>query len=136
MNPAELYARISRSIDADTAWVEDWSPEDRWRGQCGTVALVVRRFLGGGVVEGDVLSQGVRVRHYWNVTRAGWQLDFAWQQFDAAAAVLWSRPTDPDDLLPNPWFEARYRTLLGRVETDAARGGMELLVESATTAGG
>jgi hypothetical protein len=80
----EHVVRASWSPDScDPVDLEDWSPENPARGQCGVTALVLQEHLGGDLLLADVVHadgsrQGV---HYWNRLPDGSEVDLTREQF-------------------------------------------------------
>ncbi len=100
--------------------VDNWTPDNPSRGQCGATALVVRDLLGGDLLEAEVfLPNGDRQGfHYWNRI-PGIDLDFTLEQFAVDEVVqtphLVAGPPE------SPWLaEAQYLILRQRV-VDALR---------------
>lgn len=88
---ADLEAAIRSSWDADTttpAHRPDWNPDNPARDQCGVTALVVNDLLGGELIRGEVLVDGVRVDyHWWNRLGMGIEIDLTREQFEPHESV-------------------------------------------------
>jgi hypothetical protein len=115
---APLASTVRSSWDADTAWIDDWHPDNPARGQCGTSSLVLQDEHGGYLARGLVHDTGRSAEpivHYWNVVRDR-HVDLTWQQFSASAFVLRWELVRREHLLVTAWFTARYVTLRERVD--------------------
>jgi hypothetical protein len=116
----ELESVVARAWRTDSAWIDDWGPENPARGQCGSTALVVQDYLGGTLRRGLVRNhprddRHAWIVHYWN--QFGEQrIDLTWQQFAPAASVIRSVPAARAELLGAPWFRQRYAALRSRVD--------------------
>jgi hypothetical protein len=92
-------------------------PGDPARGQCGATALVVQDFLGGEIVESDVLVGSERLGvHYWNRLPDGAVLDVSSRQFVDGEVVVGARTVHRPQGVPLHGAEA-YTLLRARVET-------------------
>ncbi|MBC7632176.1 MAG: hypothetical protein H7290_12060 [Flavobacterium sp.] len=94
--------------------VADWTPDNPARGQCATTALVIHDHIGGSLVIGEVVVDGVRVDfHWWNRLPDGEQVDITLEQFMAHERVVGAldvvRPTGLTRL------DAQYALLSSRV---------------------
>ena len=115
-------ATVRSAWSAETAWIDAWDPGNPAGGQCGTSSLALQDEHGGTVVRGLVHDTGRSATpavHYWNVI-AGRHVDLTWQQFSPSAFVLRSDVVGRDDLLVSSWFEDRYATLRGRIDSRLA----------------
>ncbi|WP_305788245.1 YunG family protein [Symbioplanes lichenis] len=95
--------------------LDDWTPRNPARGQCGVTALVVQDLLGGELVLAEVHVAGVKVgHHYWNRLPGGREIDFTADQFRTEERVVGgavqSRPAGP----PGRCRE-QYELLRGRL---------------------
>jgi len=117
---ARLEEAIRASWDRETTEEPDvWTDENPAYGNCAVTALVVRDYLGGGVVAGGVLRGGAPVdRHAWNRLPSGLEVDLSRDQFrdgeqyeDAAVVTefVGARTQERYELLA-----ARVRERLGR----------------------
>ena len=79
----ETQAAIRAAWGRDTSDdPEEWSEENRARGQCAVTALLVRELFGGEILVANVLRDGRRVdRHAWNRLPSGLTLDLTREQF-------------------------------------------------------
>jgi hypothetical protein len=83
--PAEIESAIRRSwslATCDPSDLDDWSPTNPSRGQCGVTALVLNDLLGGELLLAEVRRpdgsrQGVR----WWTRVAGIEIDLTREQF-------------------------------------------------------
>jgi hypothetical protein len=112
----ERALRISWAVDScDPVDVDNWTPDNPARGQCGATALVVRDLLGGYLVEAEVLfANGDRQGfHYWNRVR-GIDIDFTIEQFSVDEVLQTPRVVaGPPEI---SWIaEAQYLILRARV---------------------
>ena len=67
----------------DPVDLQDWTPTNPARGQCGVTALVVHDLLGGQLLVAEVVrSDGTRQGiHWWNRLSAGVEVDLTREQF-------------------------------------------------------
>ncbi|MEU5894730.1 MULTISPECIES: hypothetical protein [Streptomyces] len=81
----DIEAALRDSWGADTYppdSTNNWPPENPARGQCGVTALVLHDLLGGELMRGEVLVDGVRTDyHWWNRLGAGVEIDLTREQF-------------------------------------------------------
>ena len=62
--------------------LEDWTPDNLSRGQCGVTALVIQDLLGGDLMLGEVYVGESKVgHHYWNRLPDGSEVDLTADQF-------------------------------------------------------
>lgn len=72
---------------------DEWTEDNRTRGQCAVTALVIRELLGGEILMADVNGSHIPgERHAWNRLPSGEEVDLTLDQFRAgerlgAAAV-------------------------------------------------
>ncbi len=108
--------RLSWSVEScDPTDVTTWTPDNPTRGQCAATALVIRDFLGGALLEAEVLLRSGERQgfHYWN-RLAGRDLDLTLEQFSADEIV--QAPHLVVGPPESPWLaEAQYRILRERV---------------------
>ena len=113
----DLEAAIRSSWDADTTTPEfrpRWNPDNPARDQCGVTAMVVNDLLGGELIRGEVLVDGVRVDyHWWNRLGMGIEIDLTREQFEpheiVAGGTVIARP---DEIVR---LREEYELLRGRV---------------------
>lgn len=97
---ADIESAIRASWARDTCDdvdVEDWSPDNPARGQCGVTALVLHDLLGGQIADAEVRDgERVQGRHSWLRTSGGVDVDLTREQFSATETVgvpqLYERP--------------------------------------------
>ncbi|MFI7322183.1 hypothetical protein [Streptomyces venezuelae] len=81
----DIEAALRDSWGADTYppdSTNSWPPDNPARGQCGVTALVLHDLLGGELMRGEVLVDGVRTDyHWWNRLGAGVEIDLTREQF-------------------------------------------------------
>ncbi len=116
----EEALRASWSLDTcDRSDVDDWTPENPSRGQCGATSLVLLDLFGGELLMAEVHypdggHQGV---HYWVRLAGGLEMDLTRQQFAPNEMVqepyVVSRPTGTT-------WTGREQYLLLREQTEAA----------------
>ncbi|MEW2167324.1 hypothetical protein AB0912_30640 [Streptomyces sp. NPDC007084] len=115
----DVEAAIRSSWGADTFPPDassDWNPDNPARGQCGVTAMVVNDLLGGELLRGEVLVNGVRTDyHWWNRLGQGVEIDLTREQFRpeevVTAGVVVPRPPSFTRL------RAEYELLRSRVMT-------------------
>ncbi|MFE3513789.1 hypothetical protein [Streptomyces sp. NPDC059166] len=98
----DIEAAVRSSWDADTTTPEyrdRWNPGNPARDQCGVTAMVVNDLLGGELIRGEVLVDGVRVDyHWWNRLGMGVEIDLTREQFEAheivSGGVVIERPQE------------------------------------------
>jgi 8-oxo-dGTP pyrophosphatase MutT (NUDIX family) len=93
-----------------------WRADNPARGQCGTTALVVQDLLGGELVMGDVLVDGVKVgHHWWNQLPDGDEIDLTAGQFHVGEMVTSGevrlRPPDAPGRCRGQYQLLRHRVL-------------------------
>jgi hypothetical protein len=68
--------------------VDDWTPDNPARGQCGATTLVLHDLLGGQIADAEV-RDGVRVQghHSWLRTSRGVDIDLIREQFSVTEIV-------------------------------------------------
>lgn len=92
---------------------DEWSEENRARGQCAVTALLVRELLGGEILVANVLREGRRVeRHAWNRLASGLMLDLTREQFVKGERFGTPHAEEPVLTHRNP---ERYAALRARV---------------------
>ncbi|MGH3440297.1 MAG: YunG family protein [Sciscionella sp.] len=100
--PTTIYPPLRASWGEDTcdpADRGDWSARNPARGQCGVTSLVLQDLLGGELVLGEVLRDGVRHGvHYWNRLPGGAEIDLTREQFQIGEEVVGGHvvPRPPD----------------------------------------
>ena len=68
--------------------LDEWSPDNPARGQCGVTAIVLKELIGGDLVRSDVHVGTTRVAgHYWNRLSNGVDIDLTREQFNDQEAV-------------------------------------------------
>jgi hypothetical protein len=79
----EIEEAIRASWGLDTAEEDDdWTPDNRSRGQCDVTSLVVHDIFGGDILAAEVFRNGERVEaHMWNRLPGGMELDLTRDQF-------------------------------------------------------
>ena len=81
----DIEAAVRVSWGADTCTPEsraNWSPDNPARDQCGVTAMVLNDLLGGELIRGEVLVNGVRTDyHWWNRLGMGVEIDLTREQF-------------------------------------------------------
>jgi hypothetical protein len=95
----ESAIRASWALDTcDDVDVDDWTPDNPARGQCGATTLVLHDLLGGQIADAEV-RDGERVQghHSWLRTSGGVDIDLTREQFSAT------------EILGVPKFYARPR---------------------------
>ncbi|GLY03758.1 hypothetical protein [Actinoplanes sp. NBRC 101535] len=93
----------------------DWHPGNPARGQCNVTALVVQDLLGGDLILGEVLVDGVKVgHHFWNRLPDGRTADLTADQFHPYETVVGGAPLPRPPA--GPWrIRDQYETLSHRV---------------------
>ncbi|MYW67894.1 hypothetical protein GTY65_28025 [Streptomyces sp. SID8379] len=110
---------VRASWDAATCTPEyraRWTRENPARDQCGVTALVLNDLLGGELLRGEVLVDGVRVDyHWWNRLGEGLEIDLTREQFAPHEIVTEGTviPRPPDAELRR--LREEYELLRGRV---------------------
>ncbi len=90
LQDVETAIRSSWSLETcDPVDVNDWSPDNPSRGQCGVTALVLHDLLGGDLLTAEVLRpDGSRQGfHSWNRLAGGIEIDLTREQFDRTEIV-------------------------------------------------
>lgn len=85
----ESAIRAGWALDTcDDVDVEDWTPDNPARGQCGATTLVLHDLLGGQIADAEV-RDGERVQghHSWLRTSGGVDIDLTREQFFATEIV-------------------------------------------------
>jgi hypothetical protein len=110
--------RASWTVETcDPVDVDDWSPGNPSRGQCGATALVVNDILGGNLLVAEVLlPNGSRQGfHYWNRLPEGDELDLTRDQFSPEEIVQapdeLTRPDGPPRRCLDQYLLLRDRVL-------------------------
>ncbi len=106
----ETAVRAAWSLDTcDPADVDDWSPANAARGQCGSTTLTVNDLLGGELLVAEVLyTDGTRQGfHWWNRLPDGSEVDLTREQFGAAR----TRPAAAPRRAPRGSSAARRRAV-------------------------
>jgi hypothetical protein len=120
MNEIERLRPILRAAwGADTCDphdLPDWRPDNPARGQCGVTALVVHDLLGGELILGEVVVDGVKVgHHYWNRLPGGQEVDLTEDQFHPGETVVGGeaqqRPAGPPGRCREQYDLLRQRVL-------------------------
>ena len=114
---ADIEAAVRSSWGVDTTTPEfrpHWTPDNPARDQCGVTALVVHDLLGGELIRGEVLVDGVRTDfHWWNRLGPGTEIDLTREQFGPEEIV------SGGTVIPRPPQTVRlreeYELLRGRV---------------------
>lgn len=81
--------------------LEDWSPQNPSRGQCGVTALTLHDLFGGDLLLAEVHypDGSVQGYHFWNRFSGGLEVDLTREQFDATEVVqeprVFARPPEP-----------------------------------------
>lgn len=116
----DLEAAIRASWTRETSEEPDrWSDDNPARGTCAVTALVVRDYLGGELVIGGVVKDGVRVdRHVWNVLPSGLAVDLSRDQFRNGERFEAPEPLTETTV---DGTDERYRLLAGRVREQLSR---------------
>jgi len=113
-----LADAFERRWSADTAWIDDWDPENPARGQCGTTSLVVHDRFGGKLVRGLVDEHApTPTLHYWNVINS-LRVDLSWQQFPATSRIIAAGRVERTELLTDPWLTGGYERLCAQFDDD------------------
>ncbi|WP_306214564.1 YunG family protein [Actinoplanes sp. RD1] len=95
--------------------LDDWTPANPARGQCGVTALVVQELLGGELVLAEVHVEGAKVgHHYWNRLPGGEEVDFTADQFRAEERVV-GGTVQPRPAGPPRRCREQYEILRGRL---------------------
>lgn len=93
----------------------DWRPDNPSRGQCGVTALIVQELLGGDLILGEVLVDGVKVGyHYWNRLPDGSHADLTADQFRPDELVVGGEVQQRPPTAPTR-ARAQYELLRQRV---------------------
>lgn len=94
----ESAIRASWALDTcDDVDIEDWTPDNPARGQCGATTLVLHDLLGGQIADAEV-RDGDRIQghHSWLRTPGGIDIDLTREQFSPTEIVgtpkLYERP--------------------------------------------
>lgn len=116
--------RASWSLDTcDPADAEQWSSDNRARGQCGVSSLVLHDLVGGELMLAEVLHRdGSRQGwHYWNRLPDGTELDLTREQFTADEIVqegsVVARPPGPPRRCAEQYLLLRERVLAELLRT-------------------
>jgi 8-oxo-dGTP pyrophosphatase MutT (NUDIX family) len=134
-----LSVELLRSVFS-AAWGPDtcdphdltsWRPGNPSRAQCGTTALVVQDLLGGELILGEVVVDGLKVgHHWWNRLPDGTTVDLTAEQFNPGEVVIGGevkhRPPDAPGRC-----RGQYELLRHRVLTALTRHHLELAPPSA-----
>lgn len=98
---------------------DTWSDDNPAYGCCAVTAMVVRDYLGGDLVIGGVVKDGVRIdRHVWNVLPSGLAVDLSRDQFRAGEQYEAPQPLNETTV---PGTTERYELLAARGARAAPR---------------
>ena len=119
----ELFAALQASWSADTAFsAEEWSPENKARGQCVVSSLVVQDYLGGDLIRYSIDEGSLHETHYANKFNDGTVIDTTASQYDIPVNMR-IKPIDHDGFasirlkrLADESTKSRYEILKSRVE--------------------
>ena len=117
---AELEQAIRASWTREISEEPDkWSDDNPAYGCCAVTAMVVRDYLGGDLVIGGVVKDGVRVdRHVWNVLPSGLAVDLSRDQFRDGEDYEAPQPLNETTV---PGTQERYELLAARVRARLGR---------------
>ena len=99
----------------DESDLDDWSPQNPSRGQCGVTALTLNDLFGGDLLLAEVhrpdgSKQGY---HWWNRFSGGLEVDLTREQFDATEVVQEPRVFPRPPALPTRGLEQYLRLRAG-----------------------
>lgn len=111
---SELERAIRESWSAETSSDPDgWSTENPAYQHCDVTARVVHDYLGGEVLVGGVIRDGVRIdRHAWNRLPSGLEIDLTREQF--VAGEEYEEPSVVSEYVGET-LPARYELFAARV---------------------
>ena len=129
----EIAAAVRGAWSVDTCDpvdVNEWSPENPARGQCGVTTLVLHDLLGGELLVAEVhYADGSRQGyHYWNRLPDGVEIDLTVEQFASAGTVQEPQVVVRASELPKRCVE-QYLLLRHRVNAALAVSRTEAAVE-------
>lgn len=128
----ELSEALQASWDADTAYnPEQWSQENKARGQCVVSSLIVQDYFGGDLIRYEINEDQLHETHYMNQLSDGTVIDTTASQYTSPANMK-RKPIDTsefasirDKRLADKSTAARYETLKRRVERRLTSQNME-----------
>jgi hypothetical protein len=81
-NLQELSSALQASWGADTAYdAEEWSHNNKARGQCVVTSLIVQDYLGGDLIRYEVTDDHLSETHYMNQLSDGTVIDLTASQY-------------------------------------------------------
>lgn len=119
----EISKALQASWGADTAYSpEDWSNDNKARGQCVISSLVVQDYLGGDLIRYEISQDQLHETHYMNQLSDGTVIDTTASQYTSAVSMK-RKPIDSgefvsirDKRLADKSTATRYEILKRRVE--------------------
>jgi hypothetical protein len=108
----ESAVRAAWSLQScDESDLDDWSPANPSRGQCGSTALTLHDLLGGDLLVAEVLrADGPRQGfHWWNRLPGGVDVDLTLEQFAPTEVVQEPRVVERPPGLPKRGAEQYLR---------------------------
>jgi hypothetical protein len=119
----ELTKALQASWDADTAFdADEWSQENKARGQCVVSSLVVQDYLGGELIRYEINEDQLHETHYMNQLADGTIVDTTASQYTSPVNMR-RKPVDAegfssirDKRLADASTATRYAILKQRVE--------------------
>ena len=123
----EISKALQASWSADTAYSpEDWSNDNKARGQCVISSLIVQDYLGGDLIRYEINQDQLHETHYMNQLSDGTAIDTTASQYTSAVNMK-RKPIDSGEFisirekrLADKSTAARYRILKQRVEQQLA----------------
>lgn len=123
----ELSAALQASWGPDTAYSsEEWSHNNKARGQCVVSSLVVQDYLGGDLIRYEINDDQLHETHYVNKLPDGTVIDTTASQYSTPVSMK-LKPVDTsgsvairDKRLADKSTSERYTTLKHRVEQQLA----------------
>jgi hypothetical protein len=124
----ELSEALQASWGADTAYnSEEWSQENKARGQCVVSSLIVQDYLGGDLIRYEINKDQLHETHYMNQLFDGTVIDTTASQYTSPVNMK-RKPIDTGDFasirdkrLADKSTETRYAILKRRVEQQLTR---------------
>lgn len=119
----ELSDALQASWGADTAYnSEEWSQENKARGQCIVSSLIAQDYLGGDLIRYEINEDQLHETHYMNQLSDGTVIDTTASQYTSSVTMK-RKPIDTgeftsirDKRLADKSTATRYEILRRRVE--------------------
>lgn len=128
----ESAIRASWALDTcDDVDVEDWTPDNPARGQCGATTLVLHDLLGGQIADAEVRDgEHVQGHHSWLRTSGGVDIDLTREQFFATEIVgvpkFYERPQRQPRRCVEQYQRLHTRVYVGADRCNNLRSGCQL----------